>query len=788
MDTLPYNLHTAAKPISIPEFLDAVRATCPPRFPRTRGVLHRGVALAVSGGVDSMALAYLCSQARNYDKRLFVSDNPVNHFRAFIVDHRAREGSEKEAIAVRAELRKLGLRTDIYSLSWSRYLSQVYPGQGHFSWSRYLDSTNPSQAREPKDLPNFESVARTLRYQRLGAVCSYSNMVSLLVGHHEDDQYETVLMRLLRGHDSRGLRGIRRANDIPECETEFGSYQSGFVDDQKQKQPYYQTTRKDLKRELLSLRPAVASSQLEEYAMPLHNRLDWGQEFNRLGPKGGLPRMDIEDGGVMVYRPLLEFSKGRLIATCEANGVNWFEDHTNHDATLTPRNAVRHMVKECTLPKALQKPAILALAKRCERRARAMEAEANRLLERVIFHEFEPNVGTLIAQFPTYGLRSSQRHTRNPSYKQARVKRQREVSGYLLQKIIALVSPKSQLTPIVNLKEATTRLFPALSPNPDERSTKSPTSFVISEVHFVPVTVETPHGKNHLCWQLSRAPYTSFRPHPRFRTTYFSISKAKGHWSNRWNWSSWLRWTLWDGRYWIRLSHRLPYRVVVAPFSPSHAKAFREALAPHDREQLEAMLKRYAPGKVRWTLPALYVEDDLDLSNVRPRADYADPGFPYPPELLRRPRGDQASRSGGAEVDRDRGSSFDWSVAEDPAPSGWVSDQECRKGASPYYNERTLDMTKAKMLCLPTLQVGIPLVDDWLQCEVRYRKADLAVRETAGTFDRGCFVARPLRPRVRARMGRKETRIQQGERRRMGKEKRKETRRDDRRDVLNRGA
>jgi tRNA(Ile)-lysidine synthase len=57
-----------------------------------------GTGLALSGGVDSMALAFLWSQ--------LLKANPVYRpfFRAFIVDHGARPGSSEEAKLVRSNL------------------------------------------------------------------------------------------------------------------------------------------------------------------------------------------------------------------------------------------------------------------------------------------------------------------------------------------------------------------------------------------------------------------------------------------------------------------------------------------------------------------------------------------------------------------------------------------------------------------------------------------------------------------------------------------------------------
>lgn len=59
--------------------------------------------LAVSGGVDSMALATLCSRLR----RDLGSGAPI--FTGFIVDHGLRSGSREEALQVARYLKDLGM-------------------------------------------------------------------------------------------------------------------------------------------------------------------------------------------------------------------------------------------------------------------------------------------------------------------------------------------------------------------------------------------------------------------------------------------------------------------------------------------------------------------------------------------------------------------------------------------------------------------------------------------------------------------------------------------------------
>ena len=65
--------------------------------------------LAVSGGADSMALAYLCKQL---EKSGLVEDLSVT---AFVVDHKAREESSREARMVKGWLDELGI-LPVYSI------------------------------------------------------------------------------------------------------------------------------------------------------------------------------------------------------------------------------------------------------------------------------------------------------------------------------------------------------------------------------------------------------------------------------------------------------------------------------------------------------------------------------------------------------------------------------------------------------------------------------------------------------------------------------------------------
>ena len=74
------------------------------------------VGIAVSGGVDSMALAALCASLTRYPpaKRRFDFQ-----FKSLIIDHKAREGSSEEVERVRKRLMRMG--TAPWSILMSMY-------------------------------------------------------------------------------------------------------------------------------------------------------------------------------------------------------------------------------------------------------------------------------------------------------------------------------------------------------------------------------------------------------------------------------------------------------------------------------------------------------------------------------------------------------------------------------------------------------------------------------------------------------------------------------------------
>ena len=124
------------------------------------------LAVALSGGKDSLALAYL---AKCYS----VLHGHKIHF--YHVDHGLRKDSIKEANQLKSEIKYYGINCKI--LKW----------------------------RGAKPNSNIQAIARKKRYDLLNKECSKNKVKTLLLGHHIDDVYENFFIRLSRGSGLRGL-------------------------------------------------------------------------------------------------------------------------------------------------------------------------------------------------------------------------------------------------------------------------------------------------------------------------------------------------------------------------------------------------------------------------------------------------------------------------------------------------------------------------------------------------------------------------------------------------------
>lgn len=545
-----------------------------------------------------MALAYLCWAARRQYSHLQIADNPVSAYHCITVDHSLRQGSDQEARAVGSALQeRFGLHAQQLRIEWH-------------------DALEAAGVAHPKDLTNFETLARRLRYRNIALYCAQSRMTSLFLAHHQDDQYETLLMRLLSGHGSQGLLGMRVATDIPESQDIHGAYQSGFFDDRATDSPLLGFRSAELDMPLFDLqsRPNVGPTSMDEFG---------GEEPQASFEEDGrppwkryrvfAPPLEIEDGGIMLYRPLLNFSKDRLVATCEANGIPWFEDATNHDRTLTMRNAVRHLYVNHPLPVALQKPAILAMTNRLSTRAAYAEFEVDLLLRRTVI-KFDSTSGTAVVRLPSFQLPRSRRDRHNKVRRQRRLEHYRHLAVLLVKRLITMVTPEPLGAFSRSLINSISRLFPSLD-DTRFKEQQDHTPFNLCGVHFNPLPERFPRLPPSQ-WRLSRQPYVSGQALPeckfaRLRRRFFHRRRSPLHRKI---------WKLWDGRFWITLNNRSPVHAFVAPFDHTQAKAFRDSLPDQrSRDELMLLLKKHAFGKIRSTLPAIYTVGDLN--KALPRVD-----------------------------------------------------------------------------------------------------------------------------------------------------------------------
>jgi len=128
--------------------------------------IKENIAVAVSGGPDSLALAFLA--------KCYALKNRIEA-KYFIVDHKLRKRSSLEATIVRNNLKKIDVNCKI--LKWNG----------------------------KKPVKNIQSLARNKRYFLLASECKKNNIKNLLLGHHLDDMSENFLIRIVRGSGLNGL-------------------------------------------------------------------------------------------------------------------------------------------------------------------------------------------------------------------------------------------------------------------------------------------------------------------------------------------------------------------------------------------------------------------------------------------------------------------------------------------------------------------------------------------------------------------------------------------------------
>ncbi|RKF71243.1 putative tRNA-lysidine synthase [Golovinomyces cichoracearum] len=552
---------TFSSRIDCNEFINSLsKSWAAERLSENRGHGARTIGLAVSGGVDSMALAVLCSNLKDCNS----TEYRLLKFQAFIVDHGMRVGSSDEASSVAETLVGRGIPTKILRIKW------------HIEQRGYLS--------------NFETLARKKRYRLLGQACLSHGIDSLMLAHHEDDQVETIFMRLVAGHRGYGLTGMKSQATIPECSGLYGVHESGG----------------DIIHHTLSgqITEQKEREKIQECTAPF-------QKFPQLRAN-----LMSETGGIRIYRPLLTFSKARLICTCTANEMPWFEDRTNHDPTLTTRNAIRTLYRHHKMPAALSKPALLSLSEKVNSKYNWLKTKVNFYLQMIKISSFHLATGLIKVNFP-YISHEVGNSLRSEDYMPSRI------SVELLHKTITLVTPEERID-LSSLQGAASRVFPEIcqiskSNFSQEVRPKSsqPVSFTVGGVLFQPVhenrnlavpdaLVESSPCFIKYTWLISRQPLPKISKH----SYNLTIPAAQNSISP---------WILFDGRFWIKIVNlTCSSNLIVRFFEPADLIPFSSQFkSPVARRMLNKALANMAPGKVRWTIPIVVLsQTNSDFSQA----------------------------------------------------------------------------------------------------------------------------------------------------------------------------
>ena len=617
--------------------------------------------------MDSIALASLCQALAESRPELRLQ------FKAFIVDHRARDGSDLEALKVTSILQSFG--TSFVLLPMTDVPADM-PSSG---LSSTIVKAKWPEAVDPRATNAFETYARRVRFEALARACLREDVTSLFLAHHADDQAETVLARLASGHSIDGLGGLRRVAGIPENFGLHRVYESGRP------------------------RPAPPSPPAPR---PSQKRPDESFRWASF--------LEMEGGGVNIYRPLLPYSKERLVATCKAHRRSWIEDPTNQDVTLTARNAIRVLLKGDRLPKALRRSSLLALAERINTKLARRTQQTTGLLHLYRRH-IDTRVGVVSLRLPsaiskplglavlTNGARRSILVAGSVAEELVvRVARTVSPSGTALHrsqaaKVVPYLFPSLALGATGDMTDEQqigeentagaeadlgqpTRARTSLLKEGRRRKMEEESAVNLGQVLFkhVPRRLEGRERDDAIqqgldadhVWTVFRQPcddrHMRYSPlifpsnrNPRDEAWTGSVGVGDGatlapvfgrrnrseeddddnersrqnlqdgRYSNRVRSSrppkSWSSWHLWDGRYWIRLRNDTGHDLHVRVFTELDRLYLGKS--KQYRAKLAELLKVVAPGNIRWTLPVISLSlPDGGLPLALPSLTFADDG------------------------------------------------------------------------------------------------------------------------------------------------------------------
>lgn len=147
------------------------------------------IALAVSGGPDSMALAALASEYFGKER-----------LTGLIVDHQLQDfGVTENSSLVQEKLDRMGIGSSVIKLKYDSVIGDAFTGK-------------------------LMSVTRDMRYRALLNECKRFDTRLLLTGHNLDDDIVTMFYRISRMSGLDGLGGMKKVSVFPCASKDSDSY------------------------------------------------------------------------------------------------------------------------------------------------------------------------------------------------------------------------------------------------------------------------------------------------------------------------------------------------------------------------------------------------------------------------------------------------------------------------------------------------------------------------------------------------------------------------------------
>ena len=494
-----------------------------------------------------MALAQLLNEIPRIDAQLKIV--PI----AFIVNHNSRYNSLREAGFVRKELERHGKRAT------SSYNPDAYVSQGIES---HILTMHWPKSVDPSSLPDFEMLARYHRYRLIAKAAIRADIQHLFLGHHQDDQVETIMMRLIRNSATSflGLRGMPESSAIPCCEDIRGAHE------------------------------AIESQSVEKYALGTETPAQsYGLSYSEDNYSKSVAIS--RPGGLQLHRPLLMYTKSRLVETCKRSGIEFVTDKTNMDPTLTVRNALRHMRSKRKLPRALRAPSLLHLMATARKRSESLETRGAILADNIRIFRFDLRSGSMTVKFPSDFI--------------ALCKKDPEAAANTLSRITTLISPQDKDDTPTLVSETRVNAFIDLLHSAGEER------LLIQQVQLDKLLNSPDMKPGESIWRLSRPPMRGVEI--AAASQRFTPVET---WQRDSNSGIWSQWILWDHRFWIRVrsaSVKQVEYIGIRPFQKDDMLSVRRCLDKSGYGELRNVLSDAAPDKLRYTLPILTYRDKISI-------------------------------------------------------------------------------------------------------------------------------------------------------------------------------